>query len=94
MLTLFIGDHDVLASFANEGLDRKRYRAVAKRGFHMAKLVSWIQRSLKKYQPGRFRDRVILLASQGKGPSDDDPTLIFSFFSAGVSKSLNLPISH
>ena len=39
------GDHDVLASSAYSQLDRERYRAFAKRSFHLAKSVSKLQGS-------------------------------------------------
>ena len=37
------GDHDVLASTSDTKLERKGYRAFAKRGVHLANFVPWIE---------------------------------------------------
>ena len=45
--------HDVPPSIADSRVDRKRPRVVAQRGFHLAKLIPWQQRSFEEFK-GRF----------------------------------------
>lgn len=48
-LTGTIGDHDVLASFADARLDGERYRTAAQRGVHMAELVPRLECSSEEF---------------------------------------------
>jgi hypothetical protein len=42
--------HDVPASIAYSRMDRERPRVVAQRGFHLAELIPWQQRSFKEFK--------------------------------------------
>ena len=44
------GDHDVLASVTDAGLDGERYRAATQRGVHMAEFIPWLECSSKEFQ--------------------------------------------
>ena len=47
------GDHDVLASVTDAGLDGERYRIAAQRGVHMAEFIPWLECSSEEFQ--RYR---------------------------------------
>lgn len=49
-LTGMIGDHDVLASFADPRLDRERYRVAAQRGVYMAELIPRLECPFEKFE--------------------------------------------